>query len=683
MSLSKPIIESISAFDATENHIFYFNSIGGDQVVKNEIKIERRVDDNNWEDAYTNVLETYNNWQTVPSDTLTNGEVYRYSFRVYNASDEYSDFSIPSMFYCYTNPTIEVNIEDGQVVNSGTFDFQLTYNQQEGELFDFCVISLYEDDELFKTTDYLFSEGTPPSNINYRFSGLLEDKQYKLKYRVVTIHKTEIISEFINFTVVYEKPTLYSTLIADPQNCDGYIDIASNIVALNGIANPEEPIYIDNDMVDLISCDYDIDHENTTYWVKWNQGFSVPSETMLLRLWFYPSTINGNLFKLSNENGDYLYAKLVRGETDDYVVIDANNGLHLTSNNFTHTNGNEKCFLWLRNNNGEYQLSCEVLDSETSVFEWNSDDNNMKYNTTMDITFEEEDFENYTPTEDVETLLNAQFTEVKIGNGLYDHINISKDMDIVYTTTIPTKFEMKTILDCNFANNINGGSSNVEIQQLNYIRIKRKDEFTNSWITIYERTINSQEDLNVSIKDMIVPSNVEQTYAIVPVLNGGIEGDYITTNATPKWKYTFITDGTQIFKLNCSVSYDTITQNIPIGVLSPIGAVYPTVIQNSENNYRSGSMQAQLFGYNFNGSNIDRLDVVRQTNDFIKFISNGKTKVLLDWNGNNIIFKLMSSPTMSYNASYGNGITTVAFSWVEQGKYNNQDDLENNNLINV
>ena len=55
--------------------------------------------------------------------------------------------------------------------------------------------------------------------------------------------------------------------------------------------------------------------------------------------------------------------------------------------------------------------------------------------------------------------------------------------------------------------------------------------------------------------------------------------------------------------------------------------------------------------------------------------------MITDWNGNAIMFKLISSPTISYNSSYGNGITTVAFSWVEQGKYNNEEDLRRNNFI--
>lgn len=61
----------------------------------------------------------------------------------------------------------------------------------------------------------------------------------------------------------------------------------------------------------------------------------------------------------------------------------------------------------------------------------------------------------------------------------------------------------------------------------------------------------------------------------------------------------------------------------------------------------------------------------------LSFLSNGKAKCLIDWNGNDIIFKVISAPSVSYHTNYGNGIVNVAFSWAEQGQYDNQEDLKN------
>ena len=95
-------------------------------------------------------------------------------------------------------------------------------------------------------------------------------------------------------------------------------------------------------------------------------------------------------------------------------------------------------------------------------------------------------------------------------------------------------------------------------------------------------------------------------------------------------------------------------------------------------------MTANLYGYNFEETRrIDRNDVIKQADDFLKFVTNGKSFCITDWNGNIWIGKTNVAPTLSYNNSYGNGIITINLSFVEQGKYNNQRDMKNNGLLNV
>lgn len=78
---------------------------------------------------------------------------------------------------------------------------------------------------------------------------------------------------------------------------------------------------------------------------------------------------------------------------------------------------------------------------------------------------------------------------------------------------------------------------------------------------------------------------------------------------------------------------------------------------------------------------IDRYDVVKQCNDFQYFLTNGKAKILKDWNGNIWLVRISQPPTLSYNSLYGNGTAQISFTWVEQGKWNIENDLINNGLI--
>ena len=108
----------------------------------------------------------------------------------------------------------------------------------------------------------------------------------------------------------------------------------------------------------------------------------------------------------------------------------------------------------------------------------------------------------------------------------------------------------------------------------------------------------------------------------------------------------------------------------------PIGATYPIVIQNGEGNYRSGSIQFKVLGYRYEiDKRLDRVSIKKQSDDILKFLTNGKAKCLTDFNGNIYILKVINSPQISYDANWGNGIITISFDWVEQGKYNDYDSM--------
>ena len=108
----------------------------------------------------------------------------------------------------------------------------------------------------------------------------------------------------------------------------------------------------------------------------------------------------------------------------------------------------------------------------------------------------------------------------------------------------------------------------------------------------------------------------------------------------------------------------------------PIGAKYPIVVQNGEGNYRSGSIQFKVLGYQYEiNQRLDRISIKKQLDDILEFLTNGSAKCITDFNGNIFIFKVINSPQISYDANWGNGIATVSFDWVEQTKYNDYEGM--------
>ena len=100
--VTKPILNAMIAFDATNPATFTFYSVGGNQVVKNQLTIRNNSTN---QIIYQNSVETFKFEHTVPGGTLTNGTYYNASIITYDATGEASTPSEPIQFWCYSAPT--------------------------------------------------------------------------------------------------------------------------------------------------------------------------------------------------------------------------------------------------------------------------------------------------------------------------------------------------------------------------------------------------------------------------------------------------------------------------------------------------------------------------------------------------------------------------------------------------
>lgn len=273
-------------------------------------------------------------------------------------------------------------------------------------------------------------------------------------------------------------------------------------------------------------------------------------------------------------------------------------------------------------------------------------------------------------------------TNVKIENGIYDGMDITRDTTTPYSTILPD-WNYNTILDCNFNGNIAGGNVNMLLSQLDSVKIKRRKKGAFNWVTLYDIPIKTYDDLTFAKTDCYVPSGEEFEWAIVPIIEGA-EGNYIINSLTTKFDGIFISDADTIFKLYSGTAYPNNTSNQSVGMVQPFNSKYPTVIINGATDYQNLSVQGDLLGNDYESTRqIDRNDIVRQRDVFDKFIKNGKCKIIRDWNGNVWLVIVTSGITYSYNSSYGMGIPTASFDTVEQGEYDNQSDLYYNGLVEV
>ena len=354
MALTTPILYSVNAFDAQNSFIFQFASIGGSQVVANTLTIK---DNATLTTIYSATQTTFKFEHILPANTLTNGTYYQATLTTKDAQGNESNASAPIQFYCYSQPMFEIsNMPSGNVITNSSYAFTVTYNQAQGEILNAYVFNLYSaSGALISTSNTLYNTDTSlPLNISYLFSGFEDNASYSIEVTGVTANGTQITTGRIPFTTAYTKPDMFSFLFLTNNCKGGYITIRSNVVGIDGIANPEPPVFIDNQEVDLRA---------SGSYIEWIEGYTV-TDDWTLRIWGRDFTPNSEIFRFSNTNGDIITIEYCADDTNCWFEMRAKHndwlwGYVTESIHISLPTNTEQMFCWLRRIGNLYELKIE------------------------------------------------------------------------------------------------------------------------------------------------------------------------------------------------------------------------------------------------------------------------------------------------------------------------------------
>ena len=275
----------------------------------------------------------------------------------------------------------------------------------------------------------------------------------------------------------------------------------------------------------------------------------------------------------------------------------------------------------------------------------------------------------------------SNITNLQIQEGIYNHVNLTQDVTTPMDTDIPTDWTSLTLLDCNFDDNISGGSLDNITKDITSIKIKRRKVGEYNWITIKEIPINSVEDYTFAFNDALSASGYDYEYAYVPVI-GNTEGAYGINQITTNFRGVFICDNNTAYRFYTGVEYGTTSTVQKIGVFEPFGKQYPVVVSNGNTKYDSGSFSGYVLPPSFYQDNIiDRKEIVIERNAIVDFLCNKKPKILKDFNGNCWLVCIVGEPNTNYVNNFGMGVVKTEAKWIEIGNYNNSSDLFSANLI--
>lgn len=273
-------------------------------------------------------------------------------------------------------------------------------------------------------------------------------------------------------------------------------------------------------------------------------------------------------------------------------------------------------------------------------------------------------------------------TTTRITNAIFDHVNITKETDLEFTTTKPDNWTFDTILDATLNGNLNAGNVDFEISQIDSLKIKRRIKGEFEWLTLKTIPINGNPDnVNFTVLDRLNAKGVEYEYALVPVM-GDVEGEYIINSIVSDFNGVFIGDMDSMFKFFYDVQYGTNARNQETNIFKPLGRQYPIVVSNGILSYDSGTVSGSILNDDFEQTGLlDTLAITKKKELLKDFLTNKQGKVLKDWNGNIFLIMVTSNPQITYVANSGMRLPQIQFDWVEVGNSNNQLDLYNTGLL--
>lgn len=729
MALVTPIGVAIPAFDATQEQVFSFTVQGGDQVIGNILTI---IDNDTSEVVYTNQVESYVYNQTLPAETLTNNKYYAFYFQTVNVVGDISSKSSNVTFRTFTQPTLSfTNIPSTGIIEAGSYNFTVEYNQIEGELLNSLYFYLYDVTQTeLQVSNIYTSAATPPIYFEHQFNGLIDDERYYVRAIATTIYGTTVDTGMNMVDINYSYEGAYFAVTATNNVQNGYVQVSNNITEIDGqVYEGNEvvtPKFDDGNAIDL----YD------TKRLVWSDGFSFRNDVFAKQKWWTPilfgrQTTISNLSSIdpSGDGNSYITIEFKRGTknsvTKDYMIAKGyvDNRQYFTKistlieplNNFSQVTS----FLKVDNANIEFDFST-VLGGDTLVWNGESD---IEYGVIPQITWDDEsastyenvlEFDGYSNVEfnkitDMYWVAEEQameieerddlhappvikyFSNVQLVNSIVRDFYLTHDVSQVSPYSSLPNWDNYTIMRANFDNNLIAGNVDWLLNSVTKIKVKRRKlGARETYVTLFEQPVSTVYDLSFFYRDYYVPSGYEYEYAMVPCVESN-EQMYFTTTVITQFDGLFVSDKDKTMKLYGNVMVNSSADNILIGALQPYNQVYPVIIKNPNVLYRTATFQGDILGISDNNctgkpfelTQATRPIIVNQKREWDKFLCNGKAKIIKDWNGNVILAKITTAPQYTYTQESGSSKPTMTFGVTEVGDYDNQWALYHHGLIDV
>lgn len=272
----------------------------------------------------------------------------------------------------------------------------------------------------------------------------------------------------------------------------------------------------------------------------------------------------------------------------------------------------------------------------------------------------------------------GNYDTIQIQNGIYDHLNLLNMINVstnIFDTTKPTSWISGTLMNARFDNTLEAGSIGELYIYVDHLELQRKAQDEDSWITLqtfYKEPQTGIIKSNFRLEDPYTRNNVIYTYQLVPFDSAGNTGTALQQQVLSVYNDAYIVDASNVYNITYEYQLSKQTNQNSV-TYTPYGSQYPLVAFNALTKYDSGKITAILLSKTSQtGGYIDRNAQANLEKEFNYWLTNGRAKILKDFNGLFKLIVVIDIISNDYTKELGNGISSTSFSFVEVGDFSQE-----------
>lgn len=264
--------------------------------------------------------------------------------------------------------------------------------------------------------------------------------------------------------------------------------------------------------------------------------------------------------------------------------------------------------------------------------------------------------------------VSPNVTSIKLSDGYFMGLYVSSDPSLEQygDGVLPEWNDDTTILSADFDGTCNGNKSEIDLQTIDGIVIKkRRKDSTQKWQTMYVHNIGENIDVDFTYIDYLCRNNCDYQYRIAPLSNGNetYNDMNLVVDVRSEFDGSYFTDGIVQYGSRFD-NQGNYSRNTSTTTIQPINSKYPIAIKNGHLNYSKGSITMRLLDMDEH----DMTDVnvgYYYRSRIIDFLSDSRVLVFKNYDGFMAIVALDGEISEDFSEYYL--APKMSISWTQVG----------------